>query len=59
MCALGAHYMQEGRPRGEVVYELDCSFKRVEFEIQSLYYIHFHTNTIGKSINTLILPGIS
>ena len=27
-----------------------------EFELQSWYYVHFQTNTIGNSINPLIPP---
>ena len=29
-----------------------------EFELQSHYYIHFQTNTLGKGMNPLILPGM-
>ena len=27
---------------------LDCGFKESEFELQSQYYTHFQTNTLGK-----------
>ena len=30
-----------------------------EFELQSLYYVHFRTNIHGKGMNPLILPAIS
>ena len=30
-----------------------------EFELQSRYYVHFWTNTIGKGMNPLILPATS
>ena len=29
-----------------------------EFELQSRYYIHFQTNTLGKGMNPLILPSM-
>ena len=29
-----------------------------EFELQSRYYVHFQTNTIGKGMNPLILPAM-
>ena len=27
-----------------------------EFVLMSRYYVHFHTNTLGESMNLLILP---
>ena len=36
-------------PRGVIANILDC-----EFELQSRYYVHFRTNTLGKGINSLI-----
>ena len=33
---------------------LDCCLELSELELQSHYYIHFRTNTIGKGINPLI-----
>ena len=38
-----------GCPRGIVVNE---------FELQSRYYVHFRTNTLGKGMNPLILPAM-
>ena len=29
-----------------------------EFELQSHYYVHFLTNTLGKGMNPIILPAI-
>ena len=29
-----------------------------EFELRSHYYVHFRTNTFGKSMNPLILPAM-
>ena len=33
---------------------LDC-----EFELQSLYYVHFQINTLGKGLNPLILSAFA
>ena len=30
----------------------------LQFELQSRYYVHFRINTLGKGMNTLILPAI-
>ena len=35
-------------PRGIMAKELDCGFEVSEFELQSCYYVHFRTNTLGK-----------
>ena len=29
-----------------------------EFVLQSRYYVHFWANTLGKGMNTLILPAM-
>ena len=29
-----------------------------EFELQSRYYVHFRTNTLGEGMNPLILPAM-
>ena len=29
-----------------------------KFELQSHYYVHFETNTLGKGMNPLILPAM-
>ena len=29
-----------------------------EFELQSRYYVHFRTNTLGKNMNPLDLPSM-
>ena len=39
--------------------ELDCSFYLSEFELQSHYYVHFQSNTIGKGMDLFILPAIN
>ena len=36
---------------------LYCSFKVSEFKFQSLYYVHFLTNTLRKGMNILISPA--
>ena len=35
---------------------LDCRIVVCEFKLQSRYYVHFQTNTLGKTMNLLILP---
>ena len=37
-----------GGPRGVMVKEMDCRIVVSEFVLQSRYYIHFQTNTLGK-----------
>ena len=34
---------------------IDCEILLNEFELQSRYYVHFQTNTLGKGVNPLIL----
>ena len=43
-------------PRGVMVKALDCEIVVSEFELQSHYYVHFRTNTLGKGMNLFILP---
>ena len=45
-----------GCPCSIMVKALDRGNVVSEFELQSLYYIHFGTNTLGKGMNALILP---
>ena len=45
-----------GYHRGVVVKAMDYGIVISEFEIQSRYCVHFRTNTLGKDLNTLILP---
>ena len=35
---------------------MDYGHKVIEFELQSRYYVHFRTNTLGKVMNPLISP---
>ena len=42
-----------GCPRGVMVKAMDCGILVREFELQSRYYIHFRTNTLGKGMNPL------
>ena len=37
---------------------LDFGIVVREFELQSRYYVHFRTNTVGKGMNPLILPAM-
>ena len=51
--------MYEGGCRRSVMVKaMDCEIVVSEFELQSRYYIHFLTNTLGKGMNSLILPAI-
>ena len=47
-----------GCPRGVMVKAMDCGIVESNFELQSRYYIHFRTNTLGKDMNSLILPAM-
>ena len=51
-------YPEDFSPYGVMVKEVDCGILVIEFELQSRCYIHFRTNTLGKSINPLILPAM-
>ena len=41
---------------GVMVKAMDCGIRVSEFVLQSRYYVHFRTNTLGKSMNLLFLP---
>ena len=43
---------------GVMVKAMDFGIEVCEFEIQSRYYVHFRTNSFGKSMNPLILPAM-
>ena len=45
-------------PCGVMVKAMDCRIVVSEFELQSCYYVHFQTNTLGKDMNLLILQAI-
>ena len=45
-------------PRGIMVKVMDCGIVVSKFELQSRYYDHVRTNTLGKSMNLLILPAM-
>ena len=47
-----------GGPRGVMVKAIDCGIVVSEFVLQSRYYVHFRANTLGKSMNPLILPSM-
>ena len=42
----------------ETVKAMGCGIVVSEFVLQSRYYVHFRANTLGKDMNTLILPAI-
>ena len=37
----------------------NCGREASKFELQSRYYVHFRTNTLGKGMNPLISPAMS
>ena len=47
-----------GCPPGVIVKAMDCGIVVSELVFQSLYYVHFRANTLGKGMNPLILPAI-
>ena len=47
-----------GGPRGVMVKATDCGIVVSEFVLQSRYYVHSRTNTLGKGMNPLILPAM-
>ena len=48
----------QGGPCGVMIKAMDCGIVVSEFELQSLYYVHFWINTLGKGMNPLILQGM-
>ena len=34
-----------------------CDIGVTEFELQSFYYVHIRTNTLGKGMNPLVSPA--
>ena len=53
-----SQYHLEGCPRGVMVKAMDCGIVVSEFVLQSRYYVQFRANTLGKGMNTLILPAM-
>ena len=47
-----------GCPRGVMVKAMDSRIVVREFVLQSRYCVHFRENTLGKSMNPLILPAM-
>ena len=47
-----------GCPRGVMVKAMDCGIVVREFVLQSRYYVHFRTNTLGKGMDPPILPAM-
>ena len=41
--------------RGVLLKAMDCGIIVSEFELQSRYYVHFWTNTLGKGVYPLII----
>ena len=53
---LANHYTTKDALRDVVIKVLVSNIEISEFKLQSLYYDHFWTNTLEKSMNLLILP---
>ena len=51
-------HLLSGCPRGVMVKAMDCGIVVCEFILQSRYYVHFWTNTLGKGKNPVILPAM-
>ena len=49
---------QQNHARGVMVKAMDFGIVVCEFKIQSRYYVHFRTNTLGKGMNSRILPAM-
>ena len=47
-----------GVPYSTMVNMLDSDIVASEFKLQSLYYVHFQTNTLGNSMNLFILQAM-
>ena len=47
-----------GSSRSVMVKAVDCETVLSEFELQSRYYIYFRKNTLGKGMNSQILPAM-
>ena len=47
-----------GCPRGVMVKAMDFGIVVIEFELQLLYYLHILANTLGKGMDTIILPAM-
>ena len=50
--------IRRGCPRDVMVKTMDCGIVVSEFELQSRYYVHFRTNTLGKGMNPLTLRAM-
>ena len=55
---LGCEKQMEGRPFVVVANMTNYDIVGNEFELGLRYYVHFWTNTLGKSIDLLIPPAI-
>ena len=48
----------EGRLRSVVAKVLYCGLEVSEFELQSCYYVHFRTNSLGKDMSIFIPQAV-
>ena len=49
-------YMEESL--GVMAKVMDCGIIVRDFKLQSCYYVHLQTNTLGKDMNPFILPAM-
>ena len=54
----GFNSTKRGCPHGVMVKVMDSGIVVSEFVLQSRYYVHFRANTLGKGMNSLILPAM-
>ena len=47
-----------GNLRDVVANVINCDFVVREFELKSSYYVHFRSNTLGKSMNPFVPPAM-
>ena len=47
-----------GCQSGVMAKSMDCGIVGSVFVLQSRYYVDFRANTLGKGMNSLILPAI-
>ena len=53
------HFDPNSSTRGGVMVKaMVCEIVAHEFELQSRYYVHFRTNTLGKGMNHLTLSAM-
>ena len=52
------HFIRRECPGGVMVKAMNCGIVDSEFVLQSRYYVDFRANTLGRSMNPVILPVV-